>query len=144
MVATALVAHLSSVLKNDFNLDGVDSSLFIQRFLEWKQSSEDDSYFFGKDGLNRGSSLVRHVHMVPIHLGMDETEWDKNWKFNRKRTSDRYLFYVDGQQFGYLLLLLVDDPGAHAFLSSSDIEDRKMLSELERWADEFFYFGKII
>jgi hypothetical protein len=68
---TALKACLSPWLQDAFAADKLDAQRFIDRFLEWKQHGEDESYFFGKDALNLNSSWVRHVHMVPISSPQD-------------------------------------------------------------------------
>jgi hypothetical protein len=116
---------------------------FTQRFLEWKSGGEDESYYFGKDALNRNSKWLRHVHMVPIASPDSLEQWDKNWQRSRARKSDRYLFYSDGGPFGYLLLGVVNDPSAHQFLAGSRSSDRVVLLEMEKQADAFYHFGRL-
>jgi hypothetical protein len=44
--ATPLKAQLSPWLAQAFAKEGVDAQRFIDRFLQWKQGGEDESYFF--------------------------------------------------------------------------------------------------
>lgn len=133
-------SHLETYLVDSL----VDPKIFINDFLDWKSGDEDDSYYFAKDAFNLHSEHVRHVHMVPLFEQNSIEKWDANWRKFRKRTSDRYLFYVDGGHFGYLLLYIVNDPGAHTFLSDPSDAERELLREFERIADNFVHFGKTI
>jgi hypothetical protein len=141
---TALKAQLSPRLYRELLSFGASvPQVFIQRFLEWKSGDEDGSYYFGKDALNRNSKWLRHVHMVPIASPDAIAQWDKNWQRSRARKSDRYLFYSDGGSFGYLLLGVVNDPGAHQFLAKPNSSDRLVLLVMEKQADAFYHFGKL-
>ncbi len=141
--ATAPKACLSPWLQEAFATESIDAQHFIGLFLQWKQDGEDESYFFGKDALNLQSSLVRHVHMVPLSTPDALAAWDTNWQRHRKRVSDRFLFYVDGGIHGYLLLYIVNDPGAHEFLSKKDAANQLVRSAIEAMADEFYHFGTV-
>lgn len=93
-------------------------------FLQWKANPQVDHPFFGKDGFNRGSTKVRHVHLRPT-IVKKEREWDVKFTDQRKRTSDRYLFYVDGGfSQGYLLIDIIDDPGAHKIWDAANKQVR--------------------
>ncbi len=141
---TVLKAQLSPRLHRELLSFGITApQVFIERFLEWKDGGEDSSYFFGKDALNRSSKWLRHVHMVPIASPDTLEQWNNNWQKYRARRSDRYLFYSDGGSFGYLLLGIVNDPGAHQFLSEPNQDDRLVLLAMEKQADAFFHFGKL-
>lgn len=59
--------QLTSALTSQLVLAGLDPAILIEQFAQWKQKGEYSSYFFGKDGFNRDSTLLRHVHMVPLH-----------------------------------------------------------------------------
>lgn len=141
---TVLKAQLSPRLHRELLSIGLAvPQVFVARFLEWKSGDEDSSYYFGKDAFNRNSKWLRHVHMVPIASPDALEQWDKNWQRSRARKSDRYLFYSDGGSFGYLLLGVVNDPGAHQFLAEPDSSDRLVLLEMEKQADAFYHFGKL-
>lgn len=139
--ATVLKACLSPWLVEAFASEKLEAQRFMDRFLQWKQDGEDESYFFGKDALNLHSTLVRHVHMVPLSSPDSLTAWDTNWKRRRKRVSDRFLFYADGGSHGYLLLYIVNDPGAHAFLNSAEPASQAVRAALQAMADQFYHFG---
>jgi Toxin YafO, type II toxin-antitoxin system len=139
--ATPLKAQLSPWLTQAFAAEGVDAQRFMDRFVQWKQAGEDESYFFGKDALNLRSKLIRHVHMVPLASPQALAAWDTNWQRRRKRVSDRFLFYVDGARHGYLLLYIVNDPGAHDFLNSANPASRAVRQAMQKMADQFYHFG---
>ncbi len=141
--ATALKACISPWLQEAFSAENINAQHFIDRFVQWKHSGEDESYFFGKDALNLHSCMVRHVHMVPISTPNALAAWDTNWQRRRKRVSDRFLFYVDGGRHGYLLLYIVNDPGAHEFLSSKDSANQAVQRVIQVMADEFYHFGTV-
>ena len=96
-IAPQLLAKLTAL--------NLSSAQLLEDFLEWKSSGEEDSsYFFARDGLNRGSKHLSHAHILPT-VSEDKAAWDFAYERFRKRTSDRYLFYVDGGlSYGYLLL----------------------------------------
>ncbi len=141
--ATPLKAQLSPWLTQAFAAEGLDAQRFMDRFLQWKQIGEDESYFFGKDALNLRSKLIRHVHMVPLASPQDLAKWDTNWQRGRKRASDRFLFYVDGARHGYLLLYIVNDPGAHDFLNSPSPDSQAVRKAMQTMADQFYHFGVV-
>ena len=88
-----------------------------------------------------GTKVLYHVHMVPRNVPGAQQQWDQDWRRYGRRTSDRYLFYANsGSGRDYLLIDLVDDPGAHQVWDAAYAEYRK---ELEKTADDFVYFGKV-
>ena len=130
-IAEALRAQILSV--------GMDPNELIQDFSDWKDAPNVEHFTFGSDALGRGSKLLRHVHMVPLFVPEDWDYWTHQWSHGWPRTSDRYLFYVDGGlAYGYLLIAIIDDPGAHAVWTTAYARYRK---DLEGIADSFFYFG---
>jgi hypothetical protein len=113
----------------------------VEEFAAWKSSGEDDHYDFGKDGLGLGTKVLFHVHMVPLNVPEDHERWDKAWKRHGRRTSDRYLFHAfGGARLGWLLLDIVDDPGAHKVW---DPEHRAVRAQLEAWAEAFTATGRL-
>lgn len=112
-----------------------------QEFAAWKAGGEDDHYDFGKDGLGINSKVLCHVHMVPKNVRGAQDAWDKAWARYGRRTSDRYLFYAyGGPRLGWLLLDVIDDPGAHKVWED---EQRDYRLQLEAWAQAFVDFGKV-
>lgn len=120
--------------------------MLIAAFSDWKVNQAKfgpgderaEAYEFAKDAFNRGSKVCRHVHMVPIGDDGSLIEWNENWENYRKRTSDRILFYANGDSYGYLLIQIVDDPGGHGVFS-----DKGLLAYLEAVADAFVFHGKL-
>ena len=134
--------RLTGNLESSLNAnDGLTPQALISYFAEWKQSPATEDYFFGKDAFNRGSSVLRHVHLPPKSSADEIARWQTCWRRRRNRTSDRHLFYVDRGLGRYLLIFIVDDPGAHEFLANPTSEQKALLTEFERIANDFYYFG---
>jgi len=110
----AAPVHVSSALRQKLDIVPGAADALAAEFALWKSGGEDDHYDFGKDGLGLRSKVLYHVHMVPIHVEGAQEAWNKAWARHGKRTSDRYLFYAyGGPRLGWLLLDVIDDPGAH-------------------------------
>jgi hypothetical protein len=136
--------RLTGNLESSLNAnDGLTPQALISYFAEWKQSPATEDYFFGKDAFNRGSSVLRHVHLPPRSNADEIPRWQTCWRRRSNRTSDRHLFYVDRGLGRYLLIFIVDDPGAHEFLANPTSEQKALLTEFERIANNFYYFGKV-
>lgn len=120
--------------------NGLDPNQLLQDFSSWKDSSDPDScYIFGKDAFNMNSTRLRHVHMVPLFSNDDQEKWNLAWRRFSRRTSDRYLFYADGGvREGYLLIDILDDPGAHTIWSPAN---KQILSNWEEIAEKFIIYG---
>jgi len=134
--------RITQALSDQLIAECLDPNVLIHRFSEWKTGDEYSSYFFGKDALGLKTSALRHVHMVPLHDAEQLTSWNRAWRRKppARKTSDRFLFYCDGgTQYGYLLIYIVGDPGAHDFLNN--LETKKLLAAFEECADEFIHFG---
>ncbi|WNO03979.1 hypothetical protein [Rhodoferax mekongensis] len=132
---------ITNALRGQMQAWGLDPAELIEDFTTWKSGPEDDHFTFGSNALGRGSKLLHHVHMVPLFVPEAYDQWLVNWENYRPRTSDRYLFYVDGGlAYGYLLIAIINDPGAHAVWQPQYAQYRK---DLESIADDFFHFGII-
>lgn len=135
--------RLTEALRTQLLADGLDPDILIKRFSDWKGGDEYGSYLFGKDGLGLKSKVLRHVHMVPLHDAEALAKWDQAWRRKPpgRKTSDRYLFYCDGgKSYGFLLIYIVGDPGAHeVFLST----EAALIGSFEKCAEEFVNSGKI-
>ena len=133
--------HVGSALREKLGIIPGAADALATEFAIWKSGHEDDHYDFGKDGLGIRSKVLYHVHMVPKNVVEAEEAWDKAWERYGKRTSDRYLFYAyGGPRLGWLLLDVIDDPGAH--LAWED-EFREYRQQLETWAQAFTDFGTL-
>lgn len=132
-------AAVAPALQEKLTSRGLDPETLKTDFIEWKEGGDDDSYVFAKDGLNRGSKYLSHAHMVPS-IEAAKAVWDSAWTKYRKRTSDRFLFYVDGGlAYGFLLLDIADDPGAHKVWENEPSRVKK----LEHAAEAFYMSGVI-
>jgi hypothetical protein len=134
--------RLTQLLEQTLLSAGDSPQTLINLFTDWKSGPEDGSYHFGKDAFNRDSRLLRHVHMIPVGVPGDLAKWDAAWGRESKRTSDRFLFYADGgRPYGFLLIFIVNDPGAHGFLD--DRANKALLGKFEQIADDFVHFGTV-
>jgi hypothetical protein len=123
-----------------------DVNELILDFDFWKALSGDqETDIFGRDGANLGSTFFRHVHMIPFNDASALALWNYNFQNSRGKTSNRYLFYVDGgAAYGYLLLTVIDDPVTPGAEGAHDIwkpHNADLLAELNRLADEFYHRG---
>jgi hypothetical protein len=76
---TAVRGQVAPALQAKFALAGQSSESFLLDFIDWKSGYEDDSYFFAKDGLNRGSRYLSHVHILPT-LPDALSKWNHAWE----------------------------------------------------------------
>jgi Toxin YafO, type II toxin-antitoxin system len=71
----------------------------------------------------------------------DLARWNHNWRYHRKRTSDRYILYANGGiSHGFLLIAIINDPGAHALWNE---QNRAVLALMEGIAEQFCIFGRL-
>lgn len=136
-----LKVQISSQLLTALTASGQSPELLMSKFSEWKLGDPDDHYWFGRDV--KGSSGLYHVHMVPRNDLNKKKQWDISWgrPGYSKRDSDRYLLYANGgPRLGYLLIDLLEDPGAHGLWAGSQ---KSRLAALELVADNFIYAGKV-
>jgi hypothetical protein len=75
--------------------------------------------------------------MIPTNLN-DQKLWIQSFYKNRKRTSDRFLFYTKGFA-GYLLIAIVQDPGGHAVLNQ-----KETILVWDQIAKYFAIYGKVV
>ena len=116
-------------------------------FKYWKGSARGhQTEVFGRDVLNNGSKYLRHVHMVPKSSDVKFQAWkqiyDHNQEHNgsRDQLSDRYLFYVFDNQYGFLLLHVINDPGGHTIWEP---RYRSVLKNWEEIAEDFVNLGAL-
>ena len=94
---------------------GIDPEILRGKFSEYKAGDEHRHFWFCHDiGPNLGDEL-RHVHMFPSQRS-DLDRWTEKYNsrgLRKTRTSDRYLLYAHEERHGYLIIDVLDDPGAH-------------------------------
>lgn len=59
--------RITQALNGQLIAERLDPNVLVTRFSEWKAGDEYSSYFFGKDALGLNTSILRHVHMIPLH-----------------------------------------------------------------------------
>lgn len=86
-----------------------------EEFASYKLGNEFDHQWFCHDvGADPGKYL-RHVHFIPT-APQSEAQWLSDFEDRHRyknRTSDRYVLYACDPRHGYLIIDILDDPGAH-------------------------------
>ena len=112
MAEAALKVQLASQLITALISTGQSPALLQAKFAEWKSSEPDEHYWFSREVI--GDFGLLHVHMIPQNETERRKQCESDWKNYRKRRSDRYLIFANGgPRLGYLLIDLIEDPGAH-------------------------------
>jgi hypothetical protein len=131
---------LTNPLRQQLSAGGVDPDQLCSDFATWKTGGDDDSYLFGKHSVATRGQHLCHVHLVPLNEPATLSRWNTAWRRRSKRTSDRCLFYADGgRAYGFLLIAVIGDPGAHAVWQESR---RAEVAFLEKIAADFYYTGR--
>jgi len=131
---------LTSQLRQQLLASGTSEEILLNKFSEWKQGPPDDHYWFGRDV--KGTYGLCHVHLIPNNEQDKRAQWDEYWQkgWDSRRKSDRYVLYADGGIFGYLIIALIEDPGAHKLWENAS---RSELKKFEAIADDFNQLGLI-
>lgn len=135
-VSGAFYASSSDIVRRDL----------VKAFTWWKQdpSREFESPFFGKDSaLIRPSVggctyMLRHCHVVPLHNAAEKRRWAIEHKRRSRKTSDRVLIYVEHRD-QYLLIDVIDDPGAHEIMRMVDQQGKSFMQKCAEEAHAFIY-----
>lgn len=137
-----MIVRHTQLLADYFSENQLDLARFVERFTQWKQEGEDSSYFFGKDAYFVKPDNIKHVHLVPILDQEALTRWDQNWENGSRRTSDRFLLYVEDNQ-RFLLLAILPEPTAHAFVRMENPQSRSAMTIFSEAAEQFIYHDLI-
>lgn len=89
--------------------------LIREEFSAYKSGGEFDHEWFCHEVGPDPGKFLRHVHFIPTNPA-DEAEWLTDFQDKhkyRRRTSDRYVLYAHDARHGYLIIDILDDPGAH-------------------------------
>lgn len=84
--------------------------------------------------------------MIPMNNAGNLASWKKIYAKNKKynsyqpQLSDRYLIYADGGRHGYLIIDLINDPGAHQIWNARFKGIREHWEEV---ASDFVCLGKL-
>ncbi|PTT42367.1 hypothetical protein DBR23_03680 [Acidovorax sp. HMWF018] len=123
----------------------------MDEFSAWKArgpAGEYAFYAFGRDGeYSRpkvlGVNVLRHVHLAPRVDPHEQAEWKRRWRKGWQKTSDRVLVYAQDQTHGYLLIYILDEPGAHEIAEMRSPEDEKLMKQMAKVASDFIFDGSI-
>lgn len=135
--------HVAGPLKRELNALGPQAeALFVTRFTQWVTGDEFQHYWFchkvrGDDG------YLYHVHLLPQKQQHKRDRWDYLWARPRQRhdrTSDRYLLYAQNAAGDYLLIEILDDPGAHLLWKP---QYKQTLDDYIIVAENFVIFGDV-
>jgi hypothetical protein len=131
-----IIVNITSQLKQKLS-GSLTPEKLIERFINWKSGEEYSSYWFGHNKIENG---LTHVHMAPVTDGDSKTKWNYWWLNNRPhlRRSYCYLLYAYDKLYGYLLIDVLFDPGAHNLWKPNA---KQQLENYETVADNFIYNG---
>lgn len=118
---------------------GLDPESLRKAFSDYKQGDESAHKLFCHDVGSDPGCYLRHVHFIPTDSDSqkDWLEMFKDRHKRKRRTSDRYVLYASDASYGFLLIDILDDPGAHNLWK----QRRTKLAGYEKVASEFCTFG---
>lgn len=143
----------TAILVSHFASTNADLPEFVTSFIEWKaagDAGEDDSYEFGKDSayntprVNGAINVLRHVHLVPIVDQRQAARWNRQWKQNSRRTSDRVLVYAEDEGKRYLLIAVLEEPDAHDIAQMKTSDNKRRMELFAAVAEAFIFHREII
>jgi hypothetical protein len=138
----------------DTKLDGSygagAAQAFCDEFAQWRKAGA--HVLFGKDTPYRkplvdGADKLMHVHLMPSVNKGDHDLWMKRWRLKRPashRTSDHVLVYVADDHGDWLLIAILDEPGAHAIADMRTPENKATMEGFAAVAEAFRANGAII
>lgn len=146
-----MVVKITGILKNFLDEDNLNIEEFCARFASWKLSLDEySSYFFGKDSayvqptVGGDKYILRHVHIVPILDLKKRSEWDKFFRLNKRKTSDRVLVYVSDKKDNFLLIAILAEPNGHIIASMENKKHKEIMEYFAMVAEAFISDGEII
>ena len=143
MTSSNIKIFATTEFVQDFKSNNWNLSIFQQEFAKWKHYGENSSYTFAHD---KGDPprYLRHAHLAPEGEGERLLEWKIHWdnpKWRHLRKSDRGIFYAHARQQEYILIGLLEDPGAHEIWKK---HGRPLRLKWEDHAEQFCVFNKIV
>ncbi|NHZ36019.1 type II toxin-antitoxin system YafO family toxin [Massilia rubra] len=132
-----LAQTYSALLERGFTEEIVET--IRDEFQYYKSGNEFDHEWFCHDRGADPGSYLSHVHLIPSNPE-DEATWladFENKHKRRHRSSDRYVLYASDPRHGYLIIDILDDPGAHEVWK----QRRTKLAGYELAATDFCTFG---
>lgn len=111
-----MAVHVASPLKAQLQLAAhTAETVLVAKFTEWKVTNPGkDHYWFSRDVKGDDGNLY-HAHLMPQNELLKRAAWDNFWhkKQRARRRSDRYILYAQAANKDFLLIALIEDPGAH-------------------------------
>lgn len=139
---------ITTMLRDALDEEG-GADILIEDFIDWKSGDEYGSYVFGKDGayaaptVDGEKNVLRHVHLVPITDRVKLRQWNRAWRRRSRKVSDRALVYVDGGKGKYLLIYILDEPGAHDIAKMKTAKHKELMGAFAAIAEAFLYNGEV-
>ncbi|MFC3816593.1 type II toxin-antitoxin system YafO family toxin [Lysobacter sp. GCM10012299] len=123
---------------------GIDVQILVDEFSWWKEDEAREylSPWFGKDSaytaprVNGEQWVLRHCHLPPSHTAA-LARWQKILSRKGRKTSDRVLVYVKRPDGDFLLIFVLDEPGAHQIAKMENLADRQLMQAMSAAAEEF-------
>lgn len=115
-----MAIYISKSLRQSCLDADIEVAEIIEDFGEWKASGDpNSSYLFGRDTpyaepVIDGQALVlMHTHLIPLIDSEQMKRWDRVWKRRGEKKSDRALIYAQSDEGDFLLIHVLNEPGAH-------------------------------
>lgn len=123
---------------------GLDPAKVVEQFAWWKHSEDrlDSSFWFGRDSAYVDPEVggkkyrLRHAHLPPGDVRAKD-RWTTLFRRGREKTSDRALVYAQASNGDYVLLQVLDEPGAHKIARMLSAADKKLMQDLAAQAAKF-------
>jgi hypothetical protein len=137
-------------LKLDTGFGAGAARIFCDEFADWRRMGV--HILFGKDAPYRkpkvaGDKDLMHVHLMPSVSKGDNDVWVKKWALSRPashRTSDHVLVYTEDDSGNFLLIAILDEPGAHAVADMRTPANQALMESFAAIAEAFRHHGAVI
>lgn len=122
----------------------IDLTKLVEQFAWWKADPDREfrSFWFGKDGAYQSPDVdgrpyeLRHCHLPPSSEPA-KTRWAAVFKKLGRKTSDRVLVYARRKNGDYLLIYVLDEPGAHEIAEMRTKDHERLMRALAEMAAVF-------
>jgi hypothetical protein len=145
-MGTKITKALHSKLETTVGKGTADA--FASEFAAWKKTGK--HFAFGRDSAYREPKVgvedykLRHVHLMPGISQKDIDAWERHWKQGRERKSDHALVYAADDRGNFLLIGILDEPGAHAVARMKTQKHKATMEGYAAIAEAFRHDGSII
>ncbi|MCP2518652.1 type II toxin-antitoxin system YafO family toxin [Achromobacter mucicolens] len=144
--------QITAILSDKLKQDNKDVNVLIEQFASWKElgpAGEYTSSHFGKDSFYSepkvdGQMVLRHVHLRPVQDLEKQRTWDRQHRFQGKKSSDVALLYAADSTHGYLLIDILREPDAHEVARMATAQHKDYMEKMAQVADAFNFCGEIL